>query len=277
MNLEERLRTYRDELDEAIANEVASRDLDELGPARATSGAGLATSADVGTDPRAPRRRRTEPIAALAAVIIVVGVSVGAVVALRSNSTATRRPTTPPVELRLSSAPNVTWAMGEVVDALRKKCSIGVDRVELNLVAGGKEQVHGVFTCVDVREPADKVEALLVRSVSGRRQAVRRADRILAFDRQLGVAFDIARPQLIWLLGSESSEFSCDKAADVNFRRGEIHDAGVEGENPTHWLKVEAAFIAGACPSRLEVLYETVIRAGQPQAVATVSAELPAR
>jgi hypothetical protein len=70
--------------------------------------------------------------------------------------------------------------------------------------------------------------------------------------------------------------FSCARAGDLPFRRDEIAEAKLAAENAEHWLRVEAAGIAGACPDRLDALFKTVIAAGQPDAVRTVRAELAA-
>jgi hypothetical protein len=178
------------------------------------------------------------------------------------------------------SAPTVTmgnrdhavYPMGAVVAQLRKACPASKGDVVLHLVDA---RVRHTFTCAAVRQPVNRVESLLVQAVAPNRSAGKRADQVVSLDRALGFSY-MTRGALTWLLGTAFSDFSCDRASDVQFRRAEIQEAGGVGENPTHWLKVEAAFIAGACPDRLDTLYQTVMKAGQPAAVATVRPELSA-
>jgi hypothetical protein len=158
-----------------------------------------------------------------------------------------------PPTVRITLAQYVDMPPAMIVARLRRDCPSGSGRVTLNLITDDGTVRH-TFDCAAVRNTTPHVDSELVQLVSGRHQAGRRADRIIAFGRALGITPYWNRTDLIWTLGTSVSSYSCDRASDVTFRRNEIAEAGQVGETPTHWLKVEAAYIAGACPDQLTTL-----------------------
>lgn len=195
-------------------------------------------------------------VAASLVVVILVGCS--------------RGPSRPSVTI--GSPDHGLYSVDMVVHRLRQACPASKGNVALHLVDAN---VRHTFTCAAVREPVNRIEALLVQAVVANRSAAARADKIISFEEALGVSY-WTRAELTWRLATAFSDFSCAKASGVTWRRDQIAEARAVGENATHWLKVEAAYVAGACPDRLEVLYKTVIQAGQPAVVTAVRAELSA-
>jgi hypothetical protein len=152
---------------------------------------------------------------------------------------------------------------------LRAKCPTDAGGVAFDLTI---TKVNRSFSCAGVRQPAPQAEAMLVESVSDRNAATIRADRIIALWQVLGVEAEFTHSDLVWDLATTVTDSTCEHAGDLRFLRGEIAIADTAGENATHWLRVEAGCVAGACPTRIDTLYRTVIAAEQPKAVAEVRA-----
>ncbi len=205
----------------------------------------------------------------MATIGLVPGLVLGLVLATGACSSGSHPPK---VTDRLEHS--VVPQFGSLVTRLRTACRGARGPVDLELARPTITLRHR-FSCATVAGPLHGIEAELVAWVADHNQATARADRVLRYAAALSVPVP-SRWQLIWDMGTGESPttFGCEKASDVAFRRHEIADAGQVGENPTHWLKVEAAIVAGECPDRLPVLYQTVITAGQPDAVANVRAEL---
>jgi len=154
---------------------------------------------------------------------------------------------------------------------LRAKCSTNAGGVAFDLTI---TKVNRSFSCAGVRQPATEVEAMLVESVSDRNAAGLRADRIISLWHVLGVKAELTHSDLVWDLATTVTDDKCKHAGDLRFLRDEIASAQNAGENATHWFRVEAGYVAGSCPARIDTLYRTVAAAGQPQAVAEVRAQL---
>jgi hypothetical protein len=159
----------------------------------------------------------------------------------------------------------------ELASQLRAKCPTDAGGVAFELTI---TKVNRSFSCAGVRQPATEVEAMLVESVSDRNAATFRADRIISLWHVLGVEAEFTHSDLVWDLATTVSDDKCEHAGDLPFLRDEIAIAHTAGENATHWFKVEAGYVAGSCPARINTLYTTVIALGQPQAVAEVRAQL---
>ena len=82
-------------------------------------------------------------------------------------------------------------------------------------------------------------------------------------------------PALTASLAGGKVPTSCDMADDDVFRRGEIAVSYEQRrETPLHWTRVEAGFLAGACPDELATFFASITRLGQQQVVSQVTAEL---
>ena len=160
-----------------------------------------------------------------------------------------------------------------IVPVLRRKCPLSTGRVTLNL---STSDLRRTFECSTIRESEAAAEAALAASVADQNDAASRAASMIRFWRALGVPAEDTEAGLTWILAIVKSNFGCARADDLSFRRDQIAQAKGVGENAEHWLRVEAGWIAGACPDRLDALFKTVIAAGQPDAVRVVRAELTA-
>lgn len=161
----------------------------------------------------------------------------------------------------------------QIVPVLRRKCPHATGRVTLDL---STSDLRRTFKCSTIQKSEAAAEAALVTSVANQNDAVGSAASMIRFWRGLGVQAEDTEPDLTWELAIMKPSYSCARADDLSFRRDEIAQAKGVGENAEHWLRVEAAWIAGACPDRLDALFKTVIAAGQPDAVRVVRAALTA-
>jgi hypothetical protein len=159
----------------------------------------------------------------------------------------------------------------QVVPILRRKCPHATGHVTLDL---SQNRLRRTFKCSTIQGSEAAAEAALVTSVAKQNGAAGRAASMIRFWRALGVQAEFTEPDLTWMLAIMKPSENCVRADDLSFRREEIAEARVAGENAEHWLRVEAGWIAGACPDRLDVLFKTVIAAGQPDAVRAVRATL---
>jgi hypothetical protein len=159
----------------------------------------------------------------------------------------------------------------QIVPQLRHECPNPKGRVTLDLSTSG---IRRTFTCSTIQGSETVAEAALAASVAKLNGAGGRAASMIRFWRALGVRAEDTEAGVTWELAIMKSNFGCDHADDLGFRRNEIAEAKGVGENAEHWLRVEAGWIAGACPDRLDALFKTVIAAGQPDAVRAVRAEL---
>jgi hypothetical protein len=159
----------------------------------------------------------------------------------------------------------------QIVPVLRHNCPHATGRVTLDLSTSG---LRRTFKCSTIQESEAGAEAALVASVAKRNDADARAASMIRFWRALGVQAEDTEAGLTWMLAVVKSNFSCDRADNLPFRRDEIADAKAVGEDAEHWLRVEAGWIAGACPDRLDALFNTVTAAGQADAVRVVHAAL---
>ena len=181
--------------------------------------------------------------------------------------------TTPNVKFRSGSGG--IWELDQVVGRLKTACPNRSGNVRLDL-RQGDARVRHVFSCDLVLTNGSRAEAEVADLVSARHNAARRADRVIRFDKALNVRVH-TRLGLVWALGTGLDGVSCARAGDTVFHRGElaiVAPAGPNHESPTRWTEVEAAYIAGACPDRLQSLFSSVVRAGQPTAASAVRSEL---
>jgi hypothetical protein len=161
----------------------------------------------------------------------------------------------------------------QIVPALRHKCPKATGRVTLDL---SESRIRRTFKCSTIRASESVVVAALVAAVANENDAAGRAASMSRVARRLGVRAKGPQDGVTWILAVMKSNSDCDRADDLSFRRDEIAEAKVAGEDAEHWLRVEAGWIAGACPDRLDALFKTVTAAGQPDAVRVVRAELAA-
>jgi hypothetical protein len=101
--------------------------------------------------------------------------------------------------------------------------------------------------------------------------ATSRANRVIEMQRRLGIDAGYSRPALIASLASGVPPMSCSHADDDAFHSNEL---SVAKETFDHWLRYEAGFIAGACPSRLGAFFASLERVGSRVAVAQVRSQL---
>jgi hypothetical protein len=172
----------------------------------------------------------------------------------------------------------------QVVGDLRTGCHPGRLRTRLNLVQGDEHLRHD-FRCRVVRDNATGTQNELVGLVSKDHDAALRADRVIVVEKALGVSVQ-SRSELIWLLGTGLESASCTKAGDASYHREMLAEAAsyksvgrgrrvtVEHQSPIEWTKIEAAYIAGACPDQLGVFFSSLATAGQPAAASAVRHEL---
>jgi hypothetical protein len=168
-------------------------------------------------------------------------------------------------------------ALDRVVESLRSKCGGRSPDVSLVLT---ESRLRFNFSCSDVLHNPRRVENQALAKVAARRNAAVRAAAVVAYEKQLGVYGDLVKGRreypdderdTTFSLGTATgTDYLCEKSADLKFRANEIRYAAQGGESAVHWLKIEAARIAGRCPEKLDTLYDTVQRAGQSNAVATV-------
>ncbi|HEY3834541.1 MAG TPA: hypothetical protein VGO03_19775 [Acidimicrobiia bacterium] len=168
------------------------------------------------------------------------------------------------------------FALNGIVPTVRPHCVADVKNVTLALT---QSRLSFTFSCSEVLHNPRRVEVAAVSKVATRRNAARRAAKIVAYEKQLGVYGDVVKghreyPDDVrsdtFTIGVAGSDYLCAQAGNLQFRANEIRDAAHGGESAVHWLKIEAARIAGLCPEKLATLYDTVQRAGATEAVASV-------
>jgi len=171
---------------------------------------------------------------------------------------------------------NYGWmTTDDVVKELKQRCASRHGQVLLDLTQGDVH-LRAPLSCQVLRDNAAGAQAELVELVANRNDAARRADLIVALSHEFRIP-TADRDFLIWTIGTGTSV--CFRVADVALYRGElamVAPPGPSHETPVHWTQVEAARIAGICPSRLDAFFDAVTRAGQPQASKLVRAQLQA-
>jgi hypothetical protein len=121
------------------------------------------------------------------------------------------------------------------------------------------------------------VIALLLASAcgSGRPNAAQRADSIVRRQRELGIDMHYIRDLLISGMSSPDALGSCRFAEDDKQHRDNLQISfDQRRETADHWVRVEAGFIAGACPQRLPAFFASLNRIGLHQIASTVQSQL---
>jgi len=102
-----------------------------------------------------------------------------------------------------------------------------------------------------------------------------RANRVIEIQRDLGVDAHYSVAALATTLAAGRPEASCVHAADDAFHRSELEVSFRDGrETPDYWSRVEAGYIAGACPDRLPAFLASLTRLGQAQIAARLAGQL---
>jgi hypothetical protein len=100
-----------------------------------------------------------------------------------------------------------------------------------------------------------------------------RADRVIQIQRDLGLT-PYSRAMLLGdFLSHTPGGLSCSRADDDGFHRQELQQS-TGFETPDHWTRIEAGYIAGACPSKLRPFFASLDRIGEQVAADGVKAAL---
>jgi hypothetical protein len=153
----------------------------------------------------------------------------------------------------------------ELANQLAPQCRNDKTSVTL-LISGSPAKI--TVPCTSVLHDTALLHRQLVDGAGEHRNARDRADAELRIERLLGLSLN-DRDAVIWQLATAPSQqgWTCDHADDLQHRQQQLNNRGKE--SPQHWLLVEAAYIAGQCPQRLDALYRTVAAAGVEDAVIT--------
>jgi hypothetical protein len=82
-------------------------------------------------------------------------------------------------------------------------------------------------------------------------------------------------PSLASALATGQTPESCRRADDDRFHRDEIAISFTQRhESVDHWTRVEAGYIAGACPTRLQSFFASLVRIDHSDIAARISANL---
>jgi hypothetical protein len=173
-----------------------------------------------------------------------------------------------PFELDLARTPML---LDDVVTQFSTACNES-PRVPVRVMSG-EDEFEVRFECDRIQaDRPDAIRAELLHGVADLHDARERADRVVAVDRALPRADRVGyvRDWMVWSFAGRDPE-TCRRARQPRTIRTSMAQAAASNrETPERWTMVEAVLLAGACPDRLEDLYENVRRVGEPEAARAV-------